>query len=95
MATRVLIFFGDTEIEADRFCVTDMEVTIWFRRKAGNDAVAVFSGLQIRINDLTDESNIDAICGTAAFNGTFVTVEGLSRQPQMNANDSETTFRSV
>jgi hypothetical protein len=27
------------------------------------------------INDLTDEKNIDVICGTAAFNGTPVTVE--------------------
>jgi hypothetical protein len=26
------------------------------------------------INDLTDQQNIDALCGTAAFNGTAVTV---------------------
>ena len=28
------------------------------------------------INDITDESAIDALCGTAAFNGTWVEVEG-------------------
>jgi anaerobic selenocysteine-containing dehydrogenase len=27
------------------------------------------------INDVTDELAIDALCGTAAFNGTWVTVE--------------------
>ena len=27
------------------------------------------------INDLTDDLTIDALCGTAAFNGTLVTVE--------------------
>jgi anaerobic selenocysteine-containing dehydrogenase len=27
------------------------------------------------INDLTDDLTIDALCGTAAFNGTPVTVE--------------------
>jgi anaerobic selenocysteine-containing dehydrogenase len=28
------------------------------------------------INDVTDDLTIDALCGTAAFNGTWVTVEG-------------------
>ena len=28
------------------------------------------------INDLTDNQAIDALCGTAAFNGTWVEVEG-------------------
>jgi len=28
------------------------------------------------INDLTDNRAIDAVCGTAAFNGTSVTVVG-------------------
>ena len=30
------------------------------------------------INDVTDDSKIDALCGTAAFNGTWVAVEGTS-----------------
>lgn len=29
------------------------------------------------INDLTDDLAIDTLCGTAAFNGTWVTVEGI------------------
>jgi hypothetical protein len=28
------------------------------------------------INDVTDSLRIDALCGTAAFNGTWVAVEG-------------------
>ena len=33
------------------------------------------------INDITDNLAIDALCGTAAFNGTLVVVEGLSTVP--------------
>jgi len=33
------------------------------------------------INDVTDNLAIDALCGTAAFNGTLVAVEGLSTVP--------------
>jgi anaerobic selenocysteine-containing dehydrogenase len=29
------------------------------------------------INDVTDDQTIDALCGTAAFNGTWVEVEGM------------------
>jgi anaerobic selenocysteine-containing dehydrogenase len=32
------------------------------------------------INDLTDNQAIDAVCGTAAFNGTSVSVEKESRR---------------
>ena len=31
------------------------------------------------VNDLTDNLTIDALCGTAAFNGTWVEVEGENR----------------
>ncbi len=30
----------------------------------------------VSINDLTDDQSIDALCGTAAFNGTWVSVQG-------------------
>lgn len=30
------------------------------------------------INDVTDDLAIDALCGTAAFNGTWVEVEGMN-----------------
>jgi anaerobic selenocysteine-containing dehydrogenase len=33
------------------------------------------------INDLTDNQAIDALCGTAAFSGTLVEVEGLHTRP--------------
>ena len=33
------------------------------------------------INDLTDNQSIDALCGTAAFSGTLVEVEGLHTGP--------------
>ena len=29
------------------------------------------------INDLTDDQSIDALCGTAAFNGTWVSVTNI------------------
>ena len=29
----------------------------------------------VSINDLTDDQSIDALCGTAAFNGTWVSVK--------------------
>ncbi len=32
------------------------------------------------INDLTDNQSIDALCGTAAFNGTLVSVEASARE---------------
>ncbi len=34
------------------------------------------------INDVTDELTIDALCGTAAFNGTWVEVEGIAKSKQ-------------
>ena len=30
------------------------------------------------INDITDELTVDTLCGTAAFNGTWVTVDGAN-----------------
>jgi anaerobic selenocysteine-containing dehydrogenase len=33
------------------------------------------------INDLTDNQSIDALCGTAAFSGILVEVEGLNTGP--------------
>ena len=34
------------------------------------------------INDVTDDLTIDALCGTAAFNGTWVEVEGTAKDEQ-------------
>lgn len=40
------------------------------------------------INDLTDNQSIDALCGTAAFNGTLVEVEAVQK-PEFRAQESE------
>ena len=40
------------------------------------------------INDLTDNLAIDSLCGTAAFNGTWVTVEGVRSVPGAIATGS-------
>lgn len=37
----------------------------------------------VSINDVTDNQAIDALCGTAAFNGTPVLVEAEARVPEM------------
>ena len=34
------------------------------------------------INDVTDSQTIDVLCGTAAFNGTWVAVEGTPESDQ-------------
>jgi anaerobic selenocysteine-containing dehydrogenase len=46
----------------------------------GHDRLGVRQGVAqqhsgVSINDLTDNQSIDALCGTAAFNGTLVTVD--------------------
>src|SRR5258705_7965301 len=41
------------------------------------------------INDVTDDLTIDALCGTAAFNGTWVEVEGATTsKPGIQSTDS-------
>jgi len=40
------------------------------------------------INDVTDDLTIDALCGTAAFNGTWVEVEGAAKsKPGIQSTD--------
>jgi anaerobic selenocysteine-containing dehydrogenase len=47
----------------------------WGHDREGNRLTVAQQNSGASINDLMDESNIDTICGTAAFNGTRVTVE--------------------
>ena len=47
----------------------------WGHDREGNRLTVAQQNSGASINDLMDESNIDAICGTAAFNGTRVTVK--------------------
>lgn len=47
----------------------------WGHDREGNKLAIAEQHAGASINDLTDEARIDVICGTAAFNGTHVTVE--------------------
>jgi anaerobic selenocysteine-containing dehydrogenase len=47
----------------------------WGHNREGNRLTVAQQHAGASINDLTDQSKIDVICGTAAFNGTPVTVE--------------------
>jgi anaerobic selenocysteine-containing dehydrogenase len=52
----------------------------WGHDREGSQLTVAQQHPGASINDLTDEQSIDEICGTAAFNGTLVTVEA-SRHP--------------
>ena len=47
----------------------------WGHDREGNQLTVAQQHSGASINDLTDELSIDAVCGTAAFNGTRVTVK--------------------
>ena len=47
----------------------------WGHDRPGNQIEVAQQHAGESINDLTDHRLIDALCGTAAFNGTSVTVE--------------------
>ena len=57
----------------------------WGHDRAGNQLTVAQQHSGASINDLTDEANIDLLCGTAAFNGTPVTVEPL----ELNEDNDE------
>jgi anaerobic selenocysteine-containing dehydrogenase len=46
----------------------------WGHDRDGNQQAVAQQHAGVSINDLTDQNAIDALCGTAAFNGTAVTV---------------------
>jgi anaerobic selenocysteine-containing dehydrogenase len=50
----------------------------WGHDREGNRLAVAQQHAGASINDLTDSLNVDAVCGTAAFNGTPVTVENQS-----------------
>ena len=45
---------GDAEIQADRLGMTDVEIAIWLRRKAGNDLFDA-TGVKIALDDVTNK----------------------------------------
>jgi anaerobic selenocysteine-containing dehydrogenase len=47
----------------------------WGHDRLGNQLAVAREHAGESINDLTDHQIVDALCGTAAFNGTLVTVE--------------------
>ena len=49
----------------------------WGHDRPGNQLEVAQQHAGESINDLTDNQNIDALCGTAAFNGTLVTIDSL------------------
>ena len=50
----------------------------WGHDREGNQLEIARQHPGASINDLTDQQNIDTLCGTAAFNGTAVTVDAYS-----------------
>ncbi len=50
----------------------------WGHDRDGNQQAVAQRHAGVSINDLTDQNAIDALCGTAAFNGTTVTVAGCN-----------------
>jgi anaerobic selenocysteine-containing dehydrogenase len=54
----------------------------WGHDRAGNQQAVAQQHAGASINDLTDQQAVDALCGTAAFNGTAVTVAAW---PQNNS----------
>ena len=57
----------------------------WGHDRVGNQLEVAQQHAGESINDLTDNSAIDSLCGTAAFNGTLVTV--VAKAPQRSTKD--------
>ena len=49
------ILLGHTEVEADRLGVTDVQVAVRLRRKAGDDAAVMLARAEVVLDDLADE----------------------------------------
>ena len=64
----------------------------WGHDRVGNQLEVAQQHAGESINDLTDNSAIDGLCGTAAFNGTLVTV--VAKAPQ-KASDARQTIEAV
>jgi anaerobic selenocysteine-containing dehydrogenase len=53
----------------------------WGHGREGVELSVASEHAGVSINDLTDDAAVDQVCGTAAFNGTPVSVEAVSRLP--------------
>lgn len=56
----------------------------WGHDRVGNQLEVAQQHAGESINDLTDHLSVDALCGTAAFNGTLVTVDAYITRRAMN-----------
>jgi len=67
----------------------------WGHNRVGNQLEVAQQHAGESINDLTDNSVIDGLCGTAAFNGTLVTVVAKAPQEAQNTSDARQTVEAV
>ena len=49
------VLFGNSEVETDRFGVSDVQIAVRFRRKTSVNTTVPFSGFHIFVNDLTNK----------------------------------------
>jgi len=61
---------GDTEVEADRLGMTDVQITIRFRRKAGNYLRNLARG-QVGIDDIADKFELSLVSALESDMGWF------------------------
>ena len=61
----------------------------WGHDREGNQLSVAQQHAGVSINDLTDNQAIDALCGTAAFNGTPVVVEAYPLPGSKVVNTAE------
>ena len=66
----------------------------WGHARAGVQLSVAREHAGQSINDLTDEQAIDALCGTAAFNGISVQVEAAEQSAQLSSM-SAASFRGA
>ena len=62
----------------------------WGHDRSGTQMGVAEQHAGASINDLTDDQSIDALCGTAAFNGTWVRVSCLCSKDGSNHKDTKT-----
>ena len=67
----------------------------WGHDRAGNQILVAQLHAGESINDLTDNLAIDSVCGTAAFNGTLVTVDANYAAPAIDEEAAEELTAAV
>ena len=67
----------------------------WGHDRVGNQLEVAQEHAGESINDLTDNSAIDGLCGTAAFNGTLVTVVAKTPQEAQKTSDARQIVEAV